>query len=161
MFVTFHRNSSVVFLALGSLVVGFTQHELHEFFAISTESHVEHLSWMPYVASLASLLGIALAFLFAKKDWLPSILKKLIEERFYFDWFFESFAMPLVKKVADLLCLRLGNRKIIDGSISWGSQVSLKTSDVLCRLVNGQTQVYLFSMFLALIVVISWWVYAQ
>ncbi len=151
----------VVFLALGSLVVGFTQHQLHEFYGISTESQVEHLAWMPYVASIASLLGIGLAFLMAKKEWLPTSFKKLLEERFYFDWFFESFAMPLVRKIADLFCLRFGDAKMIDGSISWGSQISFKISELLCRLVNGQTQVYLFSMFIALIFVISWWVYAQ
>lgn len=150
----------IVFLAIGSLFVGWIHKPFSEFLALPLGNEKEHVAWIPYAASIISLCGIGLSFLIARKNWLPQLVQKILQRRLYFDWFFEVFAMPMVKKMAQIFCLKWGDGRVIDGTVTKGIGFTFESSRLLCALVNGQTQIYLFSMFLGLIVLISWWFYA-
>lgn len=150
----------IVFLAVCSLCLGWSRETIHGFLSISNGNNSVHFSLIPYSATLVSLAGIILAFLVGKKKWLPDFFYKILHARLYFDWFFEDFAMPHVKKIAQVFCLKWGDEKIIDGNISKGVSFTFESSKILCSLVNGQMQVYLFFMFLGLVIMISWWFYA-
>lgn len=157
--------SGMLAIHLGFLTSEFWQNSL-VFSDIIEKAH--HLPWLvKYIALAASILGIATAYLFyLVNPEIPKIIKHslyglylLLKNKYYFDEIYDFLLIRPFKMVADL-SWQLADNKIIDGlgpnGTAWGAK---KLSGLMAKGQSGYIYHYILVMILALVAVISWYVW--
>jgi NADH-quinone oxidoreductase subunit L len=88
--------------------------------------HAHHVEWLPWLATGAALLGIALAFyLYVVRTDLPARigaalapLRTLFEAKYYFDDVYNAFARKVVVEGSESLLWRRFDGGVIDGAVN-------------------------------------------
>lgn len=143
----------IVLLAIPSAIAGwlgegFFERHIHPV-GVAGVVHAEPVSWLPWVATGAGLLGIALAWLryglrvpasvFSPARLLPV---RIVKNKFYIDEIWSFFAHWLMLGMVGGPA-RWIDKNIVDGSMDATAWVLQKMGAVQRRLQNGQTQLYL------------------
>ncbi len=123
--------------------------------------------WVKYLPLVMGLLGISLAYVFYMfRPNAPSVTVTSFKELhtlFYNKWFFDEIYHHVFTKTAFLLGLffwKFGDKKIIDGYGPDGSaSVSNKVANLMSRFQSGYVYQYAFMMMIAVIGLISWFVF--
>ena len=157
--------SGMLAIHLGFLTSEFWQNSL-VFGDIIEKAH--HLPWLiKYVTLAASILGIAIAYLFyVVNPELPKILKHsfyglylVLKSKYYFDEIYNFILVKPFRYIANS-AWQLADIKIIDGlgpnGAAWGTK---KFSELMAKGQSGYIYHYVLVMILALVAIISWYVW--
>lgn len=153
----------IVTLAIPSAVAGFFAKPLFEEFFVppmAFQGHFEHPHWLPYVATSAGLIGIALAwFFYARPNTnTAAVLEtekrptpwKLVYNKFYFDEMYYAFTRKvLFAKVAD--GIKWADHNIVDrigDLLALAFQLGGKQ---VRRLQNGYAPLYILATLLGVL----------
>ncbi len=140
----------LVLLAIGSAVAGF----FHIPFAVEPVFRLEpepafHLGWLPWVATLSALVGIALAFHFyvAKPD-VPGRLRaslapllRVLEGKYYWDELYGGWVGGLVRGSEALLWKRF-DAGVIDGAVNATAEVAGELAERVRYAQSGYVRAY-------------------
>jgi NADH-quinone oxidoreductase subunit L len=139
-------------------------HELHEEFE-GSGNFVLHAITHPGALYLALAGALVAWFLYIRRPDLPGKLReslkpayRLLDNKYYFDWFNETIIAPAVRGVGSVLW-NVGDRGLIDGLIVNGSARTVGAlSGVVKRIQTGFLYHYAFVMVVGLVVLIGWFV---
>jgi NADH-quinone oxidoreductase subunit L len=115
-----------------------------------------------YLAAAGSILAW---FLYLKRPELPGLIRdrlsiayRILDNKYYFDWFNENVLARLTRGVG-YLCWYVGDRGLIDGVLVDGSAKSVGgISRVVRRIQTGYLYHYAFVMIIGLAALIGWFV---
>jgi len=147
---------SIVVLAVPSLIIGWLAKNVFHHYVTPAltlpETHLGHPSWLPYVATLAGLLGIAGAwFLYARDDKFETAgaVRKatgkfylVVQNKFYID---EVYLFVTHKIIFKLIAapIKWFDKTIVDGTMNFVGGF-LRFGGIVVRLLQaGQVQFYL------------------
>jgi NADH-quinone oxidoreductase subunit L len=139
-------------------VLGELAHEFHGPAAFALHG----LTTMPFWLALA---GAATAYLFILRNpsWADAArrsfnwLYKLLDNKYYFDWFNENVIAPLGRGVGRLLW-KGGDQVLIDGVLVNGSARGIGWAATVVRQVqSGYLYHYAFAMIIGLSALLAWW----
>jgi len=139
-------------------------HELREEFH-GSGAFVLHAVTHPGALYLALAGGLVAWFLYIKRPDLPGKLRealnpayRLLENKYYFDWFNENVIAPAARGLGGVLWT-VGDRGLIDGLIVNGSARTVGVlSGIVKRVQTGFLYHYAFVMVLGLVAFIGWFV---
>jgi NADH-quinone oxidoreductase subunit L len=131
--------SALVVLAIGSAVAG--KIPIPHFVApvLRVAAPEGHVSWVPYAASAAAILGIAVAYYLyvvarATQQSLAASfvpVRGVLEAKYYFDDVFNGFASKVVVNGSDGLLWKQVDARWIDGFVNMTGQVTDSVARVL------------------------------
>jgi NADH-quinone oxidoreductase subunit L len=114
-------------LAVGSAAAGFVRIPavVAPVFRLQAEPG-HHLTWLPYLATTAAVLGIALAYyLYVLRTDLPARigaafapLRRLFEAKYYFDHVYDGFARKVVVEGSEAMLWKRVDAGVIDGAVN-------------------------------------------
>lgn len=155
----------IVALAIPSAIGGyFARHLFEEFFVppmqIATESHFAHPAWLPYVATLAGVTGIAIAWLFYGRATTKAqdVLRiegrpapyRLLYNKFYFDEMYYAFTRKvLFAIVAD--SIKWVDHNIVDRAGDLLAQGAQFAGSLVRRLQTGYAPLYILATLLGVL----------
>jgi NADH-quinone oxidoreductase subunit L len=139
-------------------------HELHEEFHGSA-AFVLHAITHPGALYLAIAGALTAWYLYLKRPDLPARLRerlrlpyRVLDNKYYFDWFNENVLAPATRGIGGLLW-KVGDRGLIDGLIVNGSAATVGAlSAVIKRVQTGFLYHYAFVMVVGLVALIGWFV---
>ena len=142
-------------------------HELHEEFHGSA-AFVLHAITHPGALYLAIAGAVTAWFLYLKRPDLPAAIRqklgavyRVLDNKYYFDWFNENVLAPLTRGIGGLFW-KVGDRGLIDGIIINGSAATVGAlATVVKRVQTGFLYHYAFVMVVGLVVLVGWFVLGE
>jgi NADH-quinone oxidoreductase subunit L len=139
-------------------------HELHEEFHGSA-AFILHAITHPGALYLAIAGALTAWYLYLERPDLPARLReslsavyRVLDNKYYFDWFNEKVLAPVTRGIGGLLW-KVGDRGLIDGLIVNGSAATIGAlSSVIKRVQTGFLYHYAFVMVVSLVALVGWFV---
>jgi len=139
-------------------------HELHEEFHGSA-AFVLHAITHPGALYLAIAGALTAWYLYLKRPDLPALIRaklsvpyRVLDNKYYFDWFNENVLAALTRGIGGLLW-RFGDRGLIDGIVINGGAATVGAlATVVRRVQTGFLYHYAFVMVVGLVVLVGWFV---
>jgi NADH-quinone oxidoreductase subunit L len=134
--------------------------EFHGSFAFMLHSFVNFVSPALYLAAA----GAATAwFLYIKRPELPGVfqtrfamLHRVLDNKYYFDWFNEQVLARATRAVAGSLST-VGDQTIIDGlAVNGSARLVARVAAVARQIQSGYLYHYAFAMIIGLAILIGW-----
>ncbi len=138
--------------------------ELHEEFHGSA-AFVLHAITHPGALYLAIAGALTAWYLYIKRPDLPAVIRqkfsavyRVLDNKYYFDWFNENVLARLTRGIGGLLW-KFGDRGLIDGIVINGSAATVGAiATVVRRVQTGFLYHYAFVMVVGLVVLVGWFV---
>jgi NADH-quinone oxidoreductase subunit L len=139
-------------------------HELHEEFHGSA-AFVLHAITHPGALYLAIAGALTAWYLYLKRPDLPAVIRhklsaiyRVLDNKYYFDWFNENVLARLTRGIGGLLW-KVGDRGLIDGIVINGGAATVGAlATVVKRVQTGFLYHYAFVMVVGLVVLVGWFV---
>jgi NADH-quinone oxidoreductase subunit L len=138
-------------LAVGSAVAGYVAvpHFVQPVFRLK-EPEIHHVAWLPVVATLTALLGIALAvYLYLRRPearaGLASALRpalRLFAGKYFFDDVYDGFVRRVVVGGSDRLLWKGMDTTLIDGAVNRTATITGAVAELLRPLQTGFVRQY-------------------
>jgi NADH-quinone oxidoreductase subunit L len=141
----------LVILAIGSTFGGYVDIPHFVGPALRVEAgHEGHAAWLPIVASLTAVAGIALAYYFYLL--FPDVpgrvyarargLARILENKYGFDAVYDRFATRVVVGASDEVLWRGVDVRIIDGAVNGAATVAAATARAVRTIQVGLVRAY-------------------
>lgn len=151
-------------LAASIILLDFAEAPLRRFLGgAEAVGRGEHLPWMPYVASLLALSGVAVAWLEFGRPGAQQMgfaermepLRRLFSERWYLDRFYRRLVELVVDKGLARLCAE-NDRQVVDSGIDGASRGTIRLGALVSYLHLGMIQHRLLALFAALVLMAAY-----
>jgi NADH-quinone oxidoreductase subunit L len=154
-------------LAAGSVVVGFMFRHLPETLAPvfrAQPHHGNHPAWLPILATLTAVAGIALAwYLYLVRTDLPkrlgttfAPLARVFEAKWGFDDAYNAFARRVVVGGSEKVLWRGLDVSIIDAAVNGAAAVTARVADATRMIQSGLVRAYALMILVGAVAVLSY-----